>query len=101
MLSTGAPNLSTRRMTSEMSGSSKQGPRLDSATQLIDTHSKLSQHMRKLDAGLVFKLWEFNSFSSSALDKCDSIFLMELCQQTPLNGPLEDKNKKKQEKADH
>lgn len=53
MLSTGPPNLSTHRMTSEMSGSSKQGQSLDSATQLIDTNSKHSQHMRNLEVGLI------------------------------------------------
>lgn len=62
MLSTGPPNLSTHRMTSEMSGSSKQGQSFDSATQLIDTHSKHSQHLRTLEVGLISNIGDSAAF---------------------------------------
>lgn len=74
-------------MTCKMSGSSKQGQSLNSATQLIDTHCKHSQHLRNLEGGLISKRREFNNFKS-ALDKCDFyfIFSVELCQQIQMNS---------------
>lgn len=67
MLSTGPPKLSSRRMTSEMSGRSKQGQSLDSATQLFDTHSKHCQHMRDLEAGLVLNSGNSTAFQCQHL----------------------------------
>lgn len=72
------------RMTSKMSGSSKQGQSLNSATRLTDTHSKHSQHMRNLEVGLISNPGNSTAFRRQHLTRV-TLFSLSFCSSF-LNG---------------